>query len=351
MSSKYRFGFWSVCPVETMNDQPLFNIESQPYYQLDPGRVMDAVESLGFYCDGRVMALNSYENRVFQVGIEDSQPLIVKFYRPDRWSDEQIQEEHDFCLELADDNLSVVAPQQQEGKSLFHFEGFRMAIFTRRGGHAPELDNEEHLFELGRFLGRLHGAGELKSFQHRPTLSVADYGRTAQQHVLESGLLKGFAARYKALSDELLSEIEHRLSQVNPQLIRSQGDCHSGNILWRDGELIMLDFDDCRMAPAMQDIWMLLSGDNLQQKQWLTEVVEGYEEFREFPANELSLIEPLRALRMIYYSGWLAQRRQDPAFITAFPHFGGEAWWQEHINGLEQQKYQLSEPSITLNLY
>jgi Ser/Thr protein kinase RdoA (MazF antagonist) len=113
----------------------------------------------------------------------------------------------------------------------------------------------------------------------------------------------------------------------------------------------MLDFDDCRMAPAMQDIWMLLSGDNLQQKQWLTEVVEGYEEFREFPANELSLIEPLRALRMIYYSGWLAQRRQDPAFITAFPHFGGEAWWQEHINGLEQQKYQLSEPSITLNLY
>lgn len=334
-----------------MNEQDTFDIESQPYYQLDPNRVMDAVEHLGFYCDGRVMALNSYENRVFQVGIEDDSPLIVKFYRPQRWSDEQIQEEHDFCMELADQGLAVVAPQQRDGQTLFQFDDFRMALFTRRGGHAPELDNEEHLFELGRFLGRLHSIGEQKSFQHRPQLTMAEYGRTAQQHVLNSGLLESFESRYQQLTDQLLEQIDNQLQNFTAQAIRVQGDCHGGNILWRDGELIMLDFDDCRTAPAMQDIWMLLSGDQLQQKQWLNEVAEGYEEYRSFPAKELVLIEPLRALRMIYYSGWLAQRRLDPAFIQAFPQFGNANWWLEHLSGLEQQQQKLVEPPLTLGFY
>ena len=328
-----------------------------PYYQLNPDRVMDAVESLGFYCDGRVMALNSYENRVFQVGIEQAQPLIAKFYRPGRWSDAQILEEHQFALELAALGVNAVPPllcpveSADKDQSLHYFEGYRFALFSRKGGHAPELDNEEHLYELGRFLGRMHSIGEVKPFIHRPELNVADYARHGQQEVLKSGLLKSYQSRYQALTDELLTECDHRLKQVNAPLIRVQGDCHSGNMLWRDGELMLLDFDDCRMAPAMQDIWMLLSGDRAQQQQWLSEVVEGYEEYREFPRRELALIEPLRTLRMIYYSGWLAQRRKDPAFMTAFSHFGGESWWLEHLNALEQQKILLRQPSIALTAY
>lgn len=345
-----------------------------PYYQLNPDRVMDAVESLGFYCDGRIMALNSYENRVFQVGIEDEQPLIAKFYRPNRWSDAQILEEHQYSLELAQAGMNVIAPllintpvsasvdsgdqgaatgqsPQRFDQSLHRFEEYRFALFPRKGGHAPELDNEDHLFELGRFLGRMHSIGEIKPFQYRPQLNVADYARLGQQQVLESGLLESFQSRYQALTDELLAECDARLKQVDAPLIRVQGDCHGGNMLWRDDELMLLDFDDCRMAPAMQDIWMLLSGDTIQQQQWLSEVVEGYEEYREFPRRELALIEPLRTIRMIYYSGWLAQRREDPAFIAAFAHFGGEHWWLEHINALEQQKILLNQPPIALNPY
>lgn len=331
-------------------------LQTNPYYQLNPDRVMDAVESLGFYCDGRVMVLNSYENRVFQVGIDDSQPLIAKFYRPNRWTDAQILEEHSFALELAESGMKVVAPMLHHGESLHRFTGsggeeYRFALFPRKGGHAPELDNEDHLFELGRFLGRLHSIGEVKPFQHRPELNVPDYARVGQQEVLKSGLLESFESRYRSLTEELLTECEKRLKQTDAPLIRVQGDCHGGNMLWRDDVLMLLDFDDCRMAPAMQDIWMLLSGDALQQQQWLSEVVEGYEEYREFPRRELALIEPLRTLRIIYYSGWLAQRRDDPAFKAAFGHFGGENWWQEHINSLEQQKALLQQPAIALNPY
>lgn len=325
--------------------------DSTPYYQLNPDRVMDAVESLGFYCDGRVMALNSYENRVFQVGIEDAQPLIAKFYRPGRWSDAQILEEHSFTRELAEAGINAIAPVCHQGESLLHFEGYRFALFPRKGGHAPELDNEDHLFELGRFLGRMHAIGELKEFTHRPQLNVVDYARVGQQHVLESGLLGGYKARYQALTDELLILCQQRLDQVAAPLIRVQGDCHGGNMLWRDGELMLLDFDDCRMAPAMQDIWMLLSGERVQQQQWLSEVIEGYEEYREFPRRELALVEPLRTLRIIYYSGWLALRREDPAFISAFSHFGGDAWWPEHLNALEQQKRLLAQPPLSAALW
>jgi len=326
-------------------------VDATPYYQLNPDRVMDAVESLGFYCDGRVMALNSYENRVFQVGLDDAQPLIAKFYRPSRWSDAQILEEHQFTLELADRGVNAIAPIQHDGETLFRFSDFRFSLFPRKGGHAPELDNEDHLFELGRFLGKMHSIGEIKPFQYRPELNVTDYARVGQQHVLNSGLLGGYRQRYERLTEELLKVCEQRLKQVSAPLIRVQGDCHGGNMLWRDDELMLLDFDDCRMAPAMQDIWMLLSGDKLQQQQWLSEVLEGYEEYRTFPRQELALIEPLRTLRMIYYSGWLAQRRKDPAFIMAFPHFGGEHWWLEHVNALTQQKILLSQPPLALNPY
>lgn len=334
-----------------MTAVPNMSVDTTPYYQLNPDRVMDAVESLGFYCDGRVMALNSYENRVFQVGIEDAQPLIAKFYRPGRWSDAQILEEHQFSLELAAANVAAIAPVQHQGGTLFQFADYRFSLFPRKGGHAPELDNEEHLFELGRFLGKMHSIGEIKAFQHRPELNVETYARTGQQHVLDSGLLGGYRQRYQSITDELLQECERRLQQVSAPLIRVQGDCHGGNMLWRDDELMLLDFDDCRMAPAMQDIWMLLSGDHLQQQQWLAEVLEGYEEYRTFPRQELALIEPLRTLRMIYYSGWLAQRREDPAFVMAFPHFGGEHWWLEHLNALDQQKVLLKQPPLALNPY
>lgn len=327
------------------------NSGETPYYQLNPDRVLDAVESLGFLADGRVMALNSYENRVFQVGLEEGTPLIAKFYRPGRWSDAAIQEEHDFTAQLADSGVQAIAPQIYQGQTLHHFEDCRFALFPRRGGHAPELDNEDHLFELGRFLGRMHAIGEVKAFEHRPELNVADYARAGQQHVLQSGLLGGYRARYQALTDELLAACDAYLKQVQAPLIRVQGDCHGGNMLWRDGELMLLDFDDCRMAPAMQDIWMLLSGDRPQQQQWLSEVMEGYEEYREFPRRELALIEPLRTLRMVYYSGWLAKRRADPAFKMAFPHFGGESWWLQHLQALEQQRIQLQQPPLRLNPY
>ena len=334
-----------------IDDSPDAATDATPYYQLNPDRVLDAVESLGFYCDGRVMALNSYENRVFQVGIEEAQPLIAKFYRPGRWSDEQIQEEHDFTLELAQAGGQAIAPLVYQGQSLHRFNGYRFALFPRKGGHAPELDNDDHLFELGRFLGRIHSIGECQVFRHRPTLSVDDYARSGQQAVLQSGLLGSYHQRYQVLTETLLRVCAQRLTEIAAPLIRVQGDCHGGNMLWRDGELMLLDFDDCRMAPAMQDIWMLLSGSPLQQQQGLSEVLEGYEEYRVFPRRELELIEPLRTLRIIYYSGWLARRREDPAFVMAFPHFGTEHWWLEHLNALDQQKILLNQPTLTLNPY
>lgn len=323
---------------------------SQPFYTMTPDLVIDAVESQGWLSDYRILELNSYENRVYQVGIEGEQPVIAKFYRPNRWSDAQIQEEHDLCFELVEQELSVVAPlQDKAGRSLFRHGDFRFALYPRRGGRAPELGDMEHLFALGQTLGRMHAVGACRAFTHRPVLDVQSFGWDNREYLLANFIPKTLREAYERISEDLLQEVELRFKayqDLHP--IRVHGDCHVGNILWRDELPHFVDFDDSRMAPAIQDLWMLLTGERSQRELQLAEVLAGYEEFYEFDPRELHLIEPLRVLRMINYSGWLAKRHEDPAFIKAFPWFNTERYWGEHLLDLKEQFSQLNEPVLRI---
>ena len=323
---------------------------SHPFDTLTPSFLIDAVESLGFYCDGRLFPLNSYENRVYQVGIEDATPMIAKFYRPQRWSEAQIREEHEFCFELVEQELPVVPPWRNEsGESLFVFGNFFFALFERRGGHAPELDDLDNLFTLGRLMGRIHAVGAVKAFQHRPTITIEDYGHASAALVGEQFIPASLKEPYLSLTADLLQAVEAQFAQVSDViLIRSHGDCHGGNILWRDDTANFVDFDDARMAPAVQDLWMLLCGDRPRQTAQLSEVVEGYNEFFTFHPKELRLIEPLRTLRMLHYAAWLARRWTDPAFPRAFPWFNTERYWGEHILELREQYAALQESPLAL---
>lgn len=311
---------------------------------------MAAVESLGYECDGRLLALNSYENRVYQVGIEDETPVIVKFYRPGRWSDEQIFEEHTFCRELADQDLSVVPPLESgEGSTLHHFDAFRLTVFPRRGGRAPELDNLDHLETLGKVLGRMHLVGAARPFRHRPRLDLDSFGRDSVNYVLESAVPKDLIASYRAITTDLLSALQERLATLkDADFIRVHGDCHAGNILWRDDLPHFVDFDDARMAPAVQDLWMLLSGDRLEQEEQLHRILKGYRHFNDFEPRQLQWIEALRTLRILHFSAWLARRWDDPAFPPAFPWFNTARYWGEHILALREQRAALDEPSLRL---
>ncbi len=323
---------------------------SHPFDSLTPSFLIDAVESLGFYCDGRLFPLNSYENRVYQVGIEDATPMIAKFYRPQRWSEAQIREEHEFCFELVEQELPVVPPwRNAAGESLFVFGDFFFALFERRGGHAPELDDLDNLFTLGRLMGRIHAVGAVQDFQHRPGITIDDYGHASVALVGERFIPASLKESYLSLTTDLLQAIEAQFAQVSDlTLIRSHGDCHAGNILWRDDTANFVDFDDARMAPAVQDLWMLLCGDRPRQTAQLSEVVEGYNEFFTFHPKELRLIEPLRTLRMLHYAAWLARRWTDPAFPRAFPWFNSERYWGEHILELREQYAALQEPPLAL---
>jgi len=321
---------------------------SHPYDALTPDTVLDAVESLGLITDACVLALNSYENRVYQIGIDESLPVIAKFYRPNRWTREQIIEEHQFSLELAAQEIPVIAPTVIDGESLFEFSGFYFCLFERRGGHAPEIDNFEHLYRLGQIMGQIHQLGQAKSFIHRPVLSKQEFGIDAVEHVLASNLLP------RTMHDAYTSTIEHLLPHcdINSNCTtRLHGDCHVGNILWRDDSFLFVDFDDCRQGPAIQDLFMFLNGDQHFQQQQLLELLEGYEEFCEFDASELRLVHPLRSLRMINYAGWLAKRWQDPAFKKAFTWFEGERFWGEHINGLREQLATVGEPPLKRQMF
>jgi len=326
--------------------------QQHPYSLLSQDKVMDAVESLGFYCDARVLPLNSYENRVYQVGIEDQQPIIAKFYRPNRWSRACIQEELDFLLELQQEDLPVVAPLVINGNSLFEHSGFYFALFPRRGGQAPELSNDDDLELLGRWLARLHQAGAHKNFQHRPVMQGAADLQLAQQQVLASGLLPDdYRHNYQSLTDDLIKLVQQRWQETPTQSLRLHGDLHTGNLLLRDEVLYMVDFDDCLQGPAMQDIWMLLSGSRAEQQQQLMVIQEGYEMFRSLPVHELPLIESLRTLRLMKYAAWLCTRWQDPAFPAAFPWFGSHRFWSEHILALREQTAALQEPPLSLYPY
>jgi Ser/Thr protein kinase RdoA (MazF antagonist) len=319
-----------------------------PFQRLTPDHVMDAVESQGFLCDRRVFALNSYENRVYQVGIEEGQPLIAKFYRPGRWSQAQIQEEHDFCFELAGHELPIVAPFRNGDRiSLREYDGFHFALYPRQGGHAPEFDNLDNLTILGRLLARIHAAGAVTPFVHRPTLDLKSFGTKSVKLIEEHFIPDEYRASYVAVTGQLLEAIEAIFAEVGPvRVIRTHGDCHAGNILWRDNAPHFVDFDDARMAPAVQDLWMMFSGERPRQLAQLDSLLEGYREFNDFDPRELRLIEPLRTLRMLHYSAWLARRWQDPLFPHTFFWFNTTRYWGEHILELREQLAALSEPAL-----
>lgn len=321
-----------------------------PFCDLSPETVLDAIEALDYRCDGRVLALNSYENRVYQVGIEDADPLVAKFYRPQRWSDAAILEEHAFSLELAAQEIPVVAPLEPGGSSLHVHQQYRYAVFPRRGGRWPELGTKDEREWVGRFLGRIHAVGRSARFHSRGVLSVQQLGREARDYLLNGDWMPDYLLdKYEDLTEELLEDIEARAEGWGGARVgRILGDCHRGNILWTDAGPHFVDLDDCLTGPAIQDLWMLLSGDNQQMRSELTDLLAGYEQFAEFERSELALIEPLRALRMIHYCAWLARRWHDPAFPKAFPWFAEPRYWEEHYRALQDQLAAVSAPPLEL---
>ncbi|WP_303878399.1 serine/threonine protein kinase [Stutzerimonas kunmingensis] len=322
---------------------------SHPFDTLTPDLVLDAVESIGYLSDARVLALNSYENRVYQVGIEDEAPLIAKFYRPGRWSDAAILEEHRFSLELAEREVPVVAPLERNGTTLFEHAGFRFALFPRRGGRAPEPGNLDQLYRLGQLLGRMHAIGANRPFEHRETLGVQNFGQDSLNTVLEGGFVpRSLLPAYESVARDLLKRVEDVFASIDFIPIRLHGDCHPGNILARDDAFYLVDLDDCRMGPAVQDLWMMLAGERHERLGQLAELADGYNEFHDFVPRELPLIEALRALRLMHYSAWLARRWDDPAFPMSFPWFGSERYWGDQVLILREQMSALQEEPLRL---
>lgn len=314
---------------------------------LTPDLIWYALESIGIRAESGFLPLNSYENRVYQFTDEERRRFVVKFYRPQRWTDEQIQEEHDFALELEQEEIPIVPPLRLNGATLHHYQGYRFVLFTSMGGRQYEVDNEEHLEWVGRFLGRIHKVGASKPFLHRPTLSLDEYLHQPRHtleysHCIPTHLQRVF---FHDL-DILIAEIKQHWVPTQPQ-IRLHGDCHPGNILWRDGPMFV-DLDDARNGPAIQDLWMLLHGDRQDKLIQLDIVLEGYQEFCDFNPQQLKLIEPLRGLRMVHYMAWLAKRWQDPAFPIAFPWFNDAKYWENQILAFKEQIATLQEPPLSL---
>ena len=324
-----------------------------PFSDLSPDLILDAVDQAiartGQRTDGRQLALNSYENRVYQVGIEDSVPVIAKFYRPNRWSDAQILEEHAFALELSEAEIPVVPPRIVGDHTLLEHGGYRFALFDRRGGRAPELDDPDTLEWLGRFLARIHNAGATRIFATRPALNIETFGEEPRAWLLANEFIPAnIRDAWMAATEQALEGVKAAFQRGNGFAnIRLHGDCHGGNILWREGEgPHFVDLDDSRMGPAIQDLWMFLSGDRPSMTRQLSDVLAGYEDFREFDRRELHLVEALRTLRLIHYSAWLARRWDDPAFPMAFPWFNTQQYWQDRILELREQIAAMQEPQL-----
>ncbi|MEX2367336.1 MAG: serine/threonine protein kinase [Pseudohongiellaceae bacterium] len=325
--------------------------QEHPFATLSPDLVINAVESTGVISDARILALNSYENRVYQVGVENGEPLIVKFYRPGRWTREQILEEHAFSLELAGLEIPVVPPQADTaGNTLQEYQGFQFAIFERRGGRSPDLDDPANLEVMGRFLGRIHKVGALRAFRYRRSLAITDFAEASAAYLLENGFIPlELRQAYDSVASDLIRRLHDgygRLSGIKP--IRLHGDCHMGNVLWRDGTPHFVDFDDTMSGPAIQDLWMLLSGEREEKTAQFKHLMNGYSDFFEFNPLELHLLEALRTMRIMHYSAWLARRWDDPAFPVSFPWFNTEKYWAGHILELREQQSAMEEPPLEL---
>jgi Ser/Thr protein kinase RdoA (MazF antagonist) len=338
---------------------------SHAFEALTPEVVLDALESAGVQCDGRLMTLSSYENRVYLAHTDDGSAVVAKFYRPERWSDAQILEEHSFAAELMAAEIPLAAPIAFGGHTLHHAHGFRYSVSPRKGGRRPELEDLDTLEWIGRFLARIHTVGAAQPFAVRPALNVQTFGTEPHdwllQHEMVANEVRGvWKAVYQEAID-LVAACANGAMAGGPlpsdssaiQHIRLHGDCHPGNILWTpEGSTTQaagphfVDLDDARTGPAVQDLWMLLSGDRRQRTLQLSALLDGYEQFRPFDRRELALIEPLRTLRLIHYSAWLARRWDDPAFPIAFPHFGTSAYWHEQVQLLQEQVEAMREEPL-----
>jgi Ser/Thr protein kinase RdoA (MazF antagonist) len=331
------------------------------FESLTPDLVLDALESVGLRGDGRLTALSSYENRVYQVQLEDGSAVVAKFYRPQRWSEAQILEEHAFAAELMAFEVPAIGPLVLGSATLHHFGGFAFSVSPRRGGRAPELDDAEVLEWIGRFLARIHTVGARKPFVARPALTVQTFAEEPMQWLLDNDMVsldvqsawtRGVERAIAAIRSYDTLNADAKTSDI--RVLRLHGDCHPGNILWTPADAApnlgpgphFVDLDDARTGPAVQDLWMLLSGDRQQRQHQLGALVDGYEQFREFDRAELGLIEPLRTLRLIHYSAWLARRWTDPTFPANFPWFGSSDYWQGQVQMLEEQLEAMEEPPL-----
>jgi Ser/Thr protein kinase RdoA (MazF antagonist) len=323
--------------------------DTAPFAKLTPDFILDAIESLGCYSDGRLLALNSYENRVYQIGMEDGPPVVAKFYRPERWSEAAILEEHGFVAELAEGEIPVVPAMSIGAAGTLHsYEGFHFALFPRHGGRAPELDDPDTLEWMGRFIGRIHAIGAQRPFHERPTLDIASFGDEPRDYLLANGFIPpDIETAYRSVVEQALDGVRRCFDRAEEvAMLRLHGDCHPGNVLWTDHGPHFVDFDDSRMGPAIQDLWMLLSGERPDMVRQLSDVLAGYEDFHEFNPRELHLVEALRTLRLIHYAGWLARRWHDPAFPMAFPWFNTQHYWQNRILELREQIALMDEPPL-----
>lgn len=311
--------------------------QTKDFYQLTPDNVLDALEFIGLHPQAALLALNSYENRVYQFRDDDNQKFVVKFYRPQRWSDEQILEEHRFCEQLVEQEIPVVAPIRLHDKTLFEFKNYRFAIFHNKGGRHPNLDDDDTLVWLGRFIGRIHSLGEASTYQHRPTLTWQNFAQQSVDYLLQGDFIpQHIVESYRACAQQLVDYCQQAFDNFGHlNLLRLHGDCHPSNVMWTDDGPHFVDFDDSRNGVAIQDLWMLVT--NTEDRHQWNKLIEGYEDFREFDDRELKLVEPLRAMRMLHYSAWLAQRWQDPSFQHNFPWFNSVRYWEEQVLSLKEQ--------------
>jgi len=318
------------------------------FADLQPEDIVATLDELGFACDGRFLALNSYENRVYQIGIENNRPVVAKFYRPDRWSDDSIREEHEFSIDLAAQDIPVVPPIEIGGNTLKHSGHYRLAVFECRGGRAPDLDNYDLLTQLGRLIARIHLEGEVSVFEHRPRIDIESYGVASIDYLLENDFIPDDNCdAYESTAELVLDGVEACFERAgNTKEIRLHGDFHPGNVLVNEDRLHIVDLDDCRHGPAVQDLWMFLSGDRHEQTPQLEALLEGYQSFRRFDARELHLIEALRSLRIMHYAAWLARRWEDPAFKVAFPWFDSARYWDDHVLALREQVALMQESPL-----